>query len=159
MKAIIRSLIALVITTALFSAQPARWSAEQQEILDHITVCWNAWVEAAEKNDPEIWFKKCPVAENAAFWSTAEGAPDIDAKAMRRDWETIRKQTVGWIDLRPVSVNVYGDVAVVHFYSYWKVRTENGTETVEQKRLEVFKKMAGKWTLIGQQRTPVVAGR
>ena len=159
MKTRILSLIALALTSALFSAQPARWSAEQQEILNHLTMSWNAWMEAVEKNDPDIYFKKFPVDENAAFWSTTEGAPDIGAKAARRDWETIRKQDVGWIDFRPVSVNVYGDVAVIHFYSYWKVRTEKGTETVEMKRMEVFKKMAGKWTFIGQQRTPVVAGR
>jgi hypothetical protein len=139
-----------------FAAQSPKWSPEQQEVIDHIIGAWNAWMEAVEKNNPEIWTARAPTIEGgASWWLTTTGAPRDIAAWFRRNIALVREEAPKWIDLRPLAVIVHGDVAVVQFYGYWQYTTKTGREVVEQKRMEVFKKIAGKWTLLAGQVTPV----
>ena len=153
--------IAIVIAFAIaassisFAAPQGRWSPEQQEVIDDIIARWDAWMEAEGKNDPEIWISRRPIAEGAVTWVTTDGAPLDIVTHHRRNWQAAHEQPATWVDLRPLSVNIYGDVAVVHFYAYWRNKTPSGSEVREQKRLEVFKKIDGKWTILAGQITPV----
>jgi len=150
-------LIAFVIATSVpAAAQQARWSAEQKEVIDNILACWDAWKQAAEKNDPQIWLSRCACADDAVAWYTADGAPRDIKWHYDRQLAVTRQGSPDWVDIRPFSVNIYGDIAAVHFYAYWKSMTPSGYEVEEQKRLEVFKKINGRWTLIAGQTTPVV---
>jgi len=130
------------------------WNEQEQELLDQLETCWDAWMEAVEQNNPELWIEKCNPAKNYSMWWTEEGAPQgIDA--VKRDWETIRKVDVRWIDIRPVAIRIFDNVGIVQFYGYWKANTETGPVTTEYKRTEVFLKVDGKWSFIGGQGTPV----
>jgi hypothetical protein len=156
MKTRILVAIALIAASSTsFAAPQGRWSPEQQEVIDHIIACWNASMEAAEKNDVEIWLSRCPIAEGAVRWNTEEGAPRDIVSYARRNSKTTSGQTATWVDFRPLSINIYGDVAAVHFYAYWRDQTASGSEVRERKVLEVFKKIDGKWKLIAGQWTPV----
>jgi hypothetical protein len=128
-----------VIWPAATSAQS--WSKEEQGLLDHIKMCWDAWMEAVDKNDPDIWLNKCGPAENASMWWTTEGVPN-SPDTIKKDWESIRKWNLNlyWVDIRPVAIRIFDNVGMAQFYGYWKVNSENGPITTEYKRTEVFTK-------------------
>ena len=128
------------------------WTAEEQDVLNTIEMCWDAWMEAVQQNDPEIWFAKCRPADNYSMWWDA-GTPE-GPRQIRRDWDSIRQVDATWIDFRPVAVRIHGDVAIVQFYGYWKANTPEGPATTEYKRTEVFRKVSGHWTFLGGQGTP-----
>ena len=51
------------------------YSQEEQGLIDQLTNCWDAWMEGVDKNNPEIWYEKCPAKSDASMWWTNEGAP------------------------------------------------------------------------------------
>ena len=129
------------------------WNEQEQELLDHIAMCFDAWMEAVDQNDPGIFVDKAHPAKDSLYWWTAEGAPG-GWDAVKRDWESIHTTDVGWIDIRPVAITIYDNVGIVYFYGYWKAKTEKGNVTTEHKRMEVFLKTDGKWSFIGGQSAP-----
>jgi hypothetical protein len=65
---------------------------------------------------------------------------------------------LGWVDIRPVLLTVVADVAVLHFYGYWKTPGAEGIQVTEAKRTEVFRRIDGRWKLLAGHATPVSAG-
>ena len=59
------------------------------------------------------------------------------------------------MSLRPIYVDIFGEVGIIHMYGYWRANTADGTVTTEMKRTEVFQRRSGVWFLIGAQSTPV----
>jgi hypothetical protein len=137
-----------------FTALAQTWSEQEQELLDHIAMCWDAWMEAVDQNNPEIYAEKSNDAKNSIMWWTDQGAP-AGFDAARRNWESIRTTDVDWVDIRPVAIRIYDNVGIVYFYGYWIAKTEAGNVTTEYKRTEVYLKVDGKWSFIGGQGTPV----
>ncbi|UCF19188.1 MAG: nuclear transport factor 2 family protein [Gemmatimonadota bacterium] len=145
-----------VIALALACASPAQaqqWTAEQQEVLDFITGCWDAWVGALADETPDAFYETCRQDEDVLFWWTEDGAPN-GKSAVYRNWKYWRKVDVDWADMRPIAVNIFGDVAIVYLYGYWIANTPDGPVTTEAKRTEVFQRRDQGWTFIGAQATP-----
>jgi hypothetical protein len=115
MRAPAVALLALLVATP---ASSQNWTAEEQSVIDHVLACWDAWVEAVADETPDRWAAACPFDENAYWWFTAEGVPN-NLGLVYRNWDLIRERSDDWIDLRPIRVNVFGDVAIIHFYAYW----------------------------------------
>ena len=111
-------------------------------------------MEAIEKNDPEIWIKKGNIDQNWSMWWTGQGAP-LGINAILRDWKSIRDTDLGWVDVRPVAIRVFDDVAFIQFYGYWKAKTPDGPKTTEYMRTQFYRKVDGEWSFIGGQGTPV----
>jgi len=130
------------------------WTPEQQSLIDHVTQCWDAWVEALADETPDRFFEACPTDERAHWWWTADGVPG-SPKDDRRNWHVYRDTDEDWVSLRPVYVDIFGDVGIIHMYGYWRAKTAGGTVTTEAKRTEVFQRRSGGWVLIGAQSTPV----
>ncbi len=128
--------LTFVILLVPFTSSAQHWTEEEQELIDHIIMDWNAWMEAIEKNDIEIWLTKSPRVENAKWWWTEEGAPS-DAEWVRRNWDMVRRVDAGWSDMRPVSILIHGNAGIVHFYGYWKANTKDGPVVTEAKRTEL----------------------
>ena len=148
------SLFAFTVLPATHTAHAQQWSDEEQELLDFLESSWNVWMEAIKKDDPEIWIKAANAPENLSYWVGVEGAP-VGLRTLRRDWDAIREQDINWIDFRPVSVRIHDNVGIIHFYGYWKAKTDDGPVTTEHKRTEIFLKKGGKWSFIGGHNTPV----
>jgi hypothetical protein len=91
------------------------------------------------------------------MWWTAHGAPEALVVGVQRNWHTWRETSEEWVSFRPVYVDIFGDVGIIHLYSYWRAKTPDGTVTTEAKRTEVFQRRGGQWVLIGAQNTPVTA--
>lgn len=136
-----------------FASSAQNWTAEQQEVIDQIKSCWDAWVKALGEKNYDIWAEACPCDEDAVGWSASEGAPLIVQEYWKRSitgglvpWFN----KINWIDLRPISIKIDGDVALVHFYGVWVVEDYKGEAfQLESKRFEVFRKKDGQWTVIG----------
>lgn len=145
-------LAALCVGAPPLAAQ--QWTAEQQSLIDHVTRCWDAWVEALADETPDRWVEACPNDERSHYWGTADGVPS-SAKDVVRNWRIWRRIDEDWVSLRPVYVDIFGDVGIIHMYGYWRAKTPDGTVTTEEKRTEVFQRRDGRWVLIGAQSTPV----
>jgi hypothetical protein len=151
---IVVAITLIAASSTAFAAPQGRWSAEQQEIVDHLFACWNARNEALEKNKPEMMLDAFQFTDDAARWYAQDGTPQIDIRnATLRDWDATRTFS-RMVDLRPVVVTVHGDVAVVHYYVYRRPK-DDPTKVAEQKYTDVFKKSDRKWRFIGGHVTTV----
>jgi len=119
-----------------------------------VTTCWNAWVEALADPTPARFFDACPIDDRAHWWWTADGVPGSPQDDWK-NWSTVREVDDDWVSLRPVYVDIFGDVGIIHMYGYWRAKTPDGTTTTEAKRTEVFQRRDGRWVFIGSQGTPV----
>ena len=153
MRVLTLTFLSLIIAPPVTAQQ---WSDEQQGLIDHIKMCWTAWVDALADETPDRFYEACPIDEKSHFWFTADGAPST-AEWVRRNWDIIRETDDDWAGLRPVYVDIFGDVAIIHMYGYWRANTPDGLVTTEQKRTEVFQRRNGGWVFIGGQLTFVTA--
>ena len=149
LKVTLVSILAIAVLCPPVVAQ----TATEQEVLEHIKTCWDAWMGAVESGDPGDFYSKCPQAENAGWWASTDGAPQTERR-VRRNWKQIQKTDVGWLDFTPVLVTLYEDVAVVHFYGYWLAQTEDGPQKTEWKRTETYKKVGNEYIFLGAQGSP-----
>jgi hypothetical protein len=133
------------------------WSPEEQEVLDQLAECWDLWMEGVRSGSPEGWIAQCTVP-GMTYWPSRLGAPRATADFLRRNWDIPTVQDLGWVDLRPVSLTVFDDVAVLHFYGYWKTPGPEGEEVTEAKRTEIFRRVDGRWKLMAGHATEVDSG-
>jgi hypothetical protein len=148
--------LALTLTLAASGVAAQEWNAEQQSLIDHVRMCWDGWVVALSDETPDRWLEVCPIDERSHFWWTDDGAPG-DLETVRRGWHIIRTTDDDWASLRPIYVDIFGDVGIIHMYGYWRANTPDGTVVTEFKRTEVFQRRDGQWVFIGAQGTPVSA--
>ncbi len=154
----LRMVLLSVSLTLLASAAPVfaqEWSDDEQEVLDNLAECWDIWMEGVESGSPERWISECSTP-TMTYWFAPDGAPGTN-DVNRRTWETISRTDLGWVDIRPVSLTITDDIAVLHFYGYWRAATADGETITEMKRTEVFKQLDGRWKLMAGHSTPVTA--
>jgi len=147
---------ALIIGVFVLVPGPApaqQWSAAEQEVLDQLAECWDIWMEGVESGSPETWISQCSTP-TSSYWPSSDGAPNNN-DFLRRNWSMVQVQDLGWVDIRPMMLTVTDDIAVLHFYGYWRAPGENGETITEAKRTEVFRRIDGRWKLISGHGTPV----
>lgn len=134
-----------VATTA--SAQ--QWSPQQQEVLQHIQACWDAWPRGYDQ-----WASVCRPVEGNTYWRTSEGAPftlDYWRKTAATRSTTLK---VLWTDRRPVAIQIDRDIAIVHFYALWETVDDGRRVENEMKCMEVFRKVDGRWHFVSGMSVP-----
>ncbi len=52
--------LALAVGIAASPAVAQEWNAEQQGLIDHVTMCWDAWVDALADETPDRFIDACP---------------------------------------------------------------------------------------------------
>ena len=151
--------ILTVVSLSLILAGPLsaqNWTAEERGVIDQIETCWDAWIEAQEAGGPDLFFERCPYDERASMWWTDFGAPQTP-EGVLREWDFSSAVDLDWVDLRPIAVRIWGDVAMVQLYGIWKANTSDGPVTTEFKRTELFQNRDGQWVFVGGQGTPASA--
>lgn len=143
--------IALLLAPTPSTAQ--QWSPAEQEVLDQLAECWDIWMEGVGSGTPDRWMAECAVPE-LTYWPAQDGAP-LNTDFDRRNWELAMATDLGWVDIRPVSLTVMDDIAVLHFYGYWRTPGPEGEQVTEAKRTEVFRRIDGRWKMIAGHATPV----
>lgn len=133
-----------------------QWNAEQMGVINSVKACWDTWVEGIRRRNPEQWLAECSDGESV-YWGTADGSPRVGTPdQLRRRWEAVSRADRKWIDLRPLSIKIVGDMAIMHFYGLWEQNTPEGQIVVnEAKRMEVFRRAGNRWVQIAGQATPV----
>lgn len=142
---------ALLIAPARLVAQ--QWTPAQQKVIDDLRTCWDLWMTGVRQGSPDPWINECTV-EGQTYWVAQYGSP-VDIDWVRRSWDEIAETDLGWLAIHPITVRVIDDVAVMHFYGYWRVDTPNGPELIEGKRTEVFKNVNGRWRMMAGHQTQV----
>lgn len=152
MRALALTSLALLVATPAFAQQ---WTAEQQEVIDVIEACWDAW--AAE--DLSAINATCNEHPEAVFWLTNEATPRREWPERHRDdylagvyWP---RTDVIYNEIQPLNVLVLDDVALVHF---WALIVEEDTDgerrTIRQKRFDVYTRIGGQWSWSGNMISP-----
>jgi hypothetical protein len=146
-------LCALVLILHAGSAMAQEWSAEQKEVIAQIKACWDANNRAHQEKNFDLFTAACPCEKDGYWWVTSEGAPrqfmNLDARLTTEGlyWGIKR---ANWLDLRPLSIKIDGDLALVYFYAIWIFEDYRGGITqTEQKHFEVYRKKSGRWTFLG----------
>ncbi len=148
MKAIV-VLGLLAACAAPVSAQT--WSREQQEIIEQIRRCNDGWVASIEEKRFQAYGAVCPETRNALFWypGSAKPAPYGGPDGV---WSqsSAQNRTVSWHDMRPVTVQVDGDLAFIYYAVTWIVEANTGeTRRAPSHRLTVFQRLNGRWLMAG----------
>jgi hypothetical protein len=89
------------------------------------------------------------------MWWTNDGMPQTLERTIR-NW-VVPPVDVMWLDLNPIAIRIWDDVAMVQMYAIWKAKTPDGLVNTEYKRTEIFRRVDGRWVFMGGQGTPVSA--
>ena len=146
-------LLPLLLIPAPASAQS--WTQEEQELIDHIKMCWDAWIDTRPQPDHQRFFERCPWSEDVSMWWTNDGMPQTLERTVR-NWVN-PPVDVMWLDLNPIAVRIWDDIGMVQMYAIWKAKTPEGLVNTEYKRTEIFRRVNGRWVFMGGQGTPVSA--
>lgn len=149
-----RFVVALALLVGLSSATEVtaqNWSEAQQEVLDGMKRCWDLWMDAVNSGSPEAFQAQCQT-DDSTFWLATDGVPATDRGFLGRGWGVEVGMDLAWLDLRPIHVAVDDDVAIIHFYGYWRFP---GPEVAEWKRTEVWRQVDGSWRQWAGHATPV----
>lgn len=141
-------LIAAVTFSQTSSAQ--QWSSQQKEIIQHIQSCLDTW----RGKDFDRWLSVCHPDSGAIFWNTNNGSPnrlEYWRKTALAQWNQTQYL---YSEMRPLEILVYRDVAIVHYYYVSGYMLDGQRVNSEQKRMEVFRKVGGRWNVIGGMFSP-----
>ena len=161
-----RHLAVFIVLTVLGTAATAqRWTSEQQEVVRHIQGCWDGWIKVYEESQSfDKWTRDdCATLPDAMQWLTTDGAPtDFEMERRGLDGKIFARlmQNPQWLDVRPVSIKIDGDVALIHYYAVWVTDDPAGEASqTQQKRLEVFRKIEDQYHFLGGMVSPVAQGQ
>ncbi len=151
--------VALFLTATLAltvpqSAIAQHWTAEEQEIVDLNQSCWDAWAS----EDLGAVRRTCNDHTDARGWYTPDAAPEIGWFANNAErWIAAFGPRDTWIywDVRPLSVRIFGDTALIHFWATHTHEDSQGNQTTQtHKHLNIWQQIDGSWTWIGGMAMP-----
>jgi hypothetical protein len=157
--------VAIAMLLVVFSALTPRaieaqsWSASEQEAIDHLRACWQTW----STEDYDAWTQTCNLDPSGSYWSSEELAPNsmVTGQGYLRDIVMQNLQdgdVVAW-DIRPIKVTSWGDVVGVYFYGIMHMRDSDGSVSIVQdRRLEILRKVDGRWGVVGGMMVVGAAG-
>jgi hypothetical protein len=125
------------------------WSKEEQAFLDYFN---NAWKQMSNKPTTwEFWKATTHPDDKLCWWWTDQGMPN-DLNTLRTMFQNLENQGVvaNNFHIRPVKINIVGEVAMIWLYGYITQTDKAGKVTEwEDKRLEVFKRDGSGWIFLG----------
>lgn len=152
LRTLLLALGLLYLSASSLTAQ--HWTAEEQEIIDLNQSCWNAW--AAE--DLDAIQRTCNEHVDARGWWTSDAVPEIGWLAANgQRWLDAFGPDDNWIywEIRPLSVRIFEDTALIHFWATDTHETNAGARTTQtRKQLNIWKRIDGRWTWIGGMAVP-----
>lgn len=145
-----------LVVLALLAAGPVapseqNWSPAQQEIIELIRRCNDAWVASLVDKRFEVYESACPATEQAVFWYTGSETP-VTYKGPKGLWArySTENRRASWQDLQPVAVQVDGEVAYIYYSVTWTPEPNTGPAIPRHsRRLTVFQRRNGRWVMSG----------
>ena len=134
------SCVILVLNTSVMCQE---WSTEQKEALGIVEKMDEFWA-----NRDLDGYMSC-LHENFIGWFQEDPLP-LDKNSLRH-WEEHYLSTSKILrnEIKPVSIKVTDDIAIVNSYSTSVIEDENGKKLTYGKWTNICKKEDGKWLIIG----------
>ena len=123
------------------------WTPEQLEILNKVKEGWTLWGEAVEKGDLNHWLKNFQPTDDFNGWWTSEGSvwDHTDFDVFAKTYLNTVKAT-HWEAIQPQSIRIFENTAIIYYYAIYHSQDRDGKwSRNEQKRMEVHRKLNGKW--------------
>lgn len=123
------------------------WTKEQTELWQSIENVWSEWKKG---NFDEAF---ASIHDKYQGWNNEDPLPTSKEKWRKsvEDWKEYT--TLDYYDNSPARILIYGDVAVVHYYTEYNISFTKNDEKKEYyfkgKNAEFFIKENGNWMLIG----------
>jgi ketosteroid isomerase-like protein len=130
-----------------FTASAQHWTADEQEVLDQIKKGWSSWEKAVQAKDLNIWLDIFQPADDFTGWWTSDGSLWTLEKDKRTFDNWVKNvNNFYWEGVEPLSIKVYGDVALAYFYATYNMEIKQERNArMEDKRLEIYRKVDGIW--------------
>jgi len=134
----------LFLTLTTFSQN---WTPEEEVILERVKYGWSTWEKAVANKDYSIHGDamnrpddfRCWWTTDSYLWSFKDSKENFDF--LIKDIAILKV-----IAIKPVEIQVHGDVAFIWFYATTAIENKKGvTTTTEAKRFEVYRKIDGEW--------------
>ena len=129
------------------TASAQHWTADEQEVLDQIKKGFDVWEKAVQAKDLNIWLDNFQPADDFTGWWTSDGSLWTLEEEKRSFDEWVKGiNNYYWVNVQPLSIKVYGDIALAYYYVTYNIEDKTGKATrMEDKRLEVYRKEDGIW--------------
>ena len=143
----------IALTIFGFSATAQQWTSQQKELIQHIQTCIDIW----QGKDFDRWFSVCHPDSSLVIWNTNEGSTGY-LTSSRKGLEATVKSSLEYVnmELRPLAILIDRDIAIAYYYIVRNMMDNGQRITQEQKRMEVFRKVAGRWILLSGMYTPTL---
>ncbi|MCC7198848.1 MAG: nuclear transport factor 2 family protein [Gammaproteobacteria bacterium] len=143
-KRLAGSMLCLLVLSGFSVAASAQtWSAEQQEVW---AVEEAQWKLAAAK---DLSWVDTMVHPSVSYWETDQPVPQNKASLLRWNRYSASYSTVLEQEIRPISIVVTGNVAVVNYvYQIAREDDKKKRETVQGRYMDVLVKDKGKWLFL-----------
>ncbi len=124
------------------------WSAEQEEVWKTV----ETYTEMFTKNNEQVM---AYFHNDFVGWLPGALFADDLASRQKRNAHNMKTTKTIFYDMKPLSVAVYGDTAVVHYYLDSIIQDSEGKEQASTVLwTDILKKQGDKWLLIGDHGTP-----
>ena len=126
-------------TTVLAS----EWTDAEKEVLSDMEKSYETWV----KKDMEGFLNY--IHDDYCGWHYESAVPQKKSNFVNTVNYYFPKFEVIFYELTPLEVQIFDDVAFVHYYFYFLAKDEEGKEQSSQSRYtDILMKVDGKWMLI-----------
>jgi ketosteroid isomerase-like protein len=136
----------LVLTTVMTVAglQAQDWSAAQKEVWKNVEAYWA--LDAARNLDGFMSY----FHDNYIGWELSQPLPSGKATARKFIEHSYKTSTTVVYDIKPVAINIFGNVAIVDYYYTTISKDSAGKEQERSGRwADILMKQGDKWVLIG----------
>ena len=141
MKSIaISVLICMLILASGFNALAEEWTAEQKEVWTTVEKRWALIIDGNAETLAEN------LHEDALIWwpQNAYPSPKKVMEGQYKEWFRLN-QPLSY-ELKPVAINVVGNISTVCFYFKWQQK--NPPNTFKGRNFQVFIRQDGKWKML-----------
>lgn len=139
------AIIALVMLVCLPNAlQAQEWSAAQKAVWNNVTAYWDMFA----KGDADGMLSYFHADYQG--WDMNDPLPGNKAETEKGIKHFLKDNSIVMYNIKPVGINVQGNVAIVHYYYEMTIMNAEGKENNTRGRwTDVLMKQGDKWLLIG----------
>jgi ketosteroid isomerase-like protein len=146
MKLFTRNLVmlAMMVLIAATGLHAQDWSPVQKEVWKNVESYWA--LDAAGNLEGFMSY----FHDNYIGWEMNQAMPSTKASARKFIEESYKNNKTVVYDIKPVAINVFGNVAIVDYYYTMLVKDAEGKEKSRSGRwADIVMKQGDKWVLIG----------
>jgi ketosteroid isomerase-like protein len=144
---IMKSIIAcalLCLNSLAGSVHAQEWNAAQKEVWENIEAFW-ARDAAGDVEGYLSYFH-----EDYVGWNLNDPLPTDKARSRKHYEHSSKREKTVFYDIQPVAINIFDDVAIVHYYYSYVFKDSEGKEHDRSGRwADIWMKQGDRWALIG----------